>query len=57
MFDDSQHPLYRAAESLLARGMSRRQLLRLKRLFAKHDLTRSTSFDAALTAAGILINP
>ena len=51
------HPLYHAAAILLERGMSHRQLARLKRLFDKHGLVLPLDFAAALEQAGIIFTP
>lgn len=49
---DSQHPLYRAADMLLSRGMSRRQLLRLRKCFDRHGLPLPVDFSATLEEVG-----
>ena len=53
--DDALHPLYRAADKLIQRGMSRRQMIRLHKLFNKHSLPLPADLAIMIVEAGITL--
>ena len=54
MFDGLEHTLNTAAARLMERGMSRRQMKRLKKLFDKHCLHLPVDLEIMMGEAGIV---